>query len=126
MNNGQVTVQHEGFNPEQVRVTMNADGAVKAYMIHSRFRGTALLGQGTALPKPKTYHIGQRFNFNDGHCYTEYMLASACLDTVILTNTESGRRWRNPTRVRNPTKITEEELKSMIDDQFLYFSEASE
>ena len=120
-----VTVQHDGFEPAQVRVYMNADGKVRAYMSFSS-RDTALLGQGTALPEPKTYHIGQRFKFNDGHCYTEYMLASVCLDTVILTNTEFGSRWCNSVRVSNPAKITEEELKSMIGDKFLYFSEVTE
>ena len=124
-NDAKVTVQHEGFEPAQVRVFMNADGAVMAYLSFSS-RIAALLGQGTALPKAKTYHIGQRFRFNDGYCYAEYMLASVCLDTVILTNTEFGSRWSDSARVSNPSKITEEELKSMIGDQLLYFSEATE
>ena len=124
-NDAKVTVQHDGFEPAKVQVFMNADGAVRAYLSFSSHLA-AWLGQGTALPKTNTYHIGQRFKFNDGIDYAEYMLAATSLNAVILVCTKSGKHWMSSITVSNPAKITEEELAVILGTKFLYFSEVSE
>lgn len=115
-----ITVDRDGFEPVEVEIWIGSFGDV--YCIANNHMTDSVI-VGKADPKPKTYSIGQRFKFNDGNDYAEYMLAATSSSEVILTNTSLGNRWCNPTRVRNPAKITVEELKSMLGDQFLFFAE---
>ena len=115
-----VTVQHDGFEPAEVWVFMDADGAVKAYMSFSSSIA-ALLGQGAALPEPwpKTYYVGQHFAAQG----MPYILAAVRANKAVLINTDNGIRWRRASSVKDVFAITEDEFSELTFGRVEDFSE---
>lgn len=60
----------------------------------------------------RTYHAGQRFIYNNG---AEYILTRICHNKVNLINLDCGNRWSDHCEVKDPQKITEEEMKQLAD-----------
>ena len=60
----------------------------------------------------ETYHIGQRFLYNDSQ---EYILARTEPYTINFINLKTGGRWSRNQKVNNDRKITETEMESLAD-----------
>ena len=67
------------------------------------------------ITEETTYRYGQTFRFNN----TVSMLCQVVYDkiTLIVMEGNKGNRWENPVRVKDPYKVTQEEMNKITDNE---------